>query len=83
MFSNRESGDGYNDIQIEIEDEKIGIVIEVKYAHDMNLDAECKKALMQIENQGYTDVLYEDGMQKILKYGIACYKKNCKVLLLD
>lgn len=83
VVSNRESGAGYNDIQIEIEDEKIGIVIEVKYAHDMNLDAECEKALAQIENQGYTDVLYEDGMQKILKYGIACYKKNCKVVLSD
>lgn len=83
VVSNRESGAGYNDIQIEIEDEKIGIVIEVKYAHEMNLDAECEKALAQIENQGYTDVLYEDGMQKILKYGIACYKKNCKVVLSD
>lgn len=81
VLSNRESGDGYQDIQIEIEDEKIGIIIEVKYAHNANLDAECEKALEQINNVGYADALYEDGIQKILMYGIACYKKRCRVVL--
>lgn len=83
VFSNKESGDGYSDIQIEIDDEEIGIVIEVKYAHDADLDSECQKALIQIEKTGYADELRDNGMQKILKYGIACYKKQCRIVLAD
>lgn len=37
--SNRESGDGFNDISIEIEDEGIGIIIEVKYAEKSRMEA--------------------------------------------
>ena len=79
ISSNKESGDGYNDIQVEIEDEETGIVIEVKYAHDAGLEAECKKALEQIETSGYVQKLRDEGMRTIWKYGIACYKKRCKV----
>ena len=81
VSSNKESGDGYYDIQVEIEDEEIGIVIEVKYAQDGNLDAECLEAMKQIAETGYTQQLKDDGMQTILKYGVACYKKNCKVVM--
>ncbi len=81
ISSNKESGDGYNDIQVEIEDEETGIVIEVKYAHDAELETECKKALGQIEAAGYVQALRDAGMQTIWKYGIACYKKRCKVLV--
>ena len=80
VMSNRESGDGYANILIEICDEKTGIVIEVKYADRGNLDAACEEALRQIENKRYTDRLLADGMRKILKYGIACHGKNCKVI---
>ena len=45
------------------------------------LDAACDKALTQIEDQQYAAVLEEDGMKTIIKYGIACYKKECKVKL--
>lgn len=83
VFSNKESGDGYSDIQIEIDDEEIGIVIEVKYAHDADLDSGCQKALIQIEKTGYADELRDNGMQKILKYGIACYKKQRRIVLAD
>lgn len=79
VSSNRESGDGYNDIQIEIDDEEIGIIIEVKYAHDTNLEAGCQEALRQIEKNNYAEQLREEGMKTILKYGIACYKKRCRV----
>ena len=79
ISSNKESGDGYNDIQVEIEDEEIGIVVEVKYAHDADLEAECKKALEQIETSGYVQALRDEGMHTIWTYGIACYKKRCKV----
>lgn len=81
VTSNRESGDGYYDLQIEIEEEEIGIIIEVKYAEGGELDAACKEALKQINKNNYTAELKEDDMHKILKYGIACYKKQCKVVL--
>lgn len=81
VFSNRESGDGYSDILVEIEDEELGIIMEVKYAQDGDLEAGCADALAQMEQKSYEEVLYQDGMEKILKYGIACYKKRCKVVL--
>ena len=79
VMSNRESGDGFSDILIRIEDEEIGIVIEVKYASDGNLEKECEKAFQQIIDVGYTESLEQEGIHKIIKYGIACYKKKCKV----
>lgn len=80
VFSNRETGEGYSDLLITIPDEAIGIVIEMKYADDGNLDAACKKALEQIEGNHYEEELYDEGMDDILKYGIACYKKRCRVM---
>ena len=80
VFSNRETGDGYSDLLITIPDEAIGIVIEMKYADDGNLDAACKKVLEQIEGNHYEEELYDEGMDDILKYGIACYKKHCRVM---
>ncbi len=79
--SNRESGEGYYDISAGIEDEGIGIIIEVKYAENERFEEECQNALDQINKNGYADELKKDGMWKILKYGIACYKKRCKVVL--
>lgn len=81
VTSNKESGDGYYDIQVEIGNEGTGILIEVKYAHDADLDAGCKRALEQIKEAGYENQLRSNGIQTILKYGIACYKKSCKVIL--
>ena len=83
IYSNRESGDGYSDICVEIDDGEIGIVIEIKYADDGNLEAGCQKALSQIEKKRYEEQLRDDGMEKILKYGIACYKKRCRVMLAE
>ena len=81
VTSNRESGDGFSDIMIQVGDSEVGIVIEVKYANDGNLEAECKKALKQIDDTGYAEALHQDGICKILKYAIACYKKTCKIML--
>ena len=81
VMSNRESGDGFGDILIRIEDEDVGIVIEVKYADDGNLQGECEKALQQIIDIRYTDALEQEGIHTIIKYGIACYRKKCKVLM--
>lgn len=81
VMSNRESGDGFGDILIRIEDEDVGIVIEVKYADDGNLQGECEKALQQIVDIRYTEALEQEGIHTIIKYGIACYRKKCKVLM--
>ena len=81
VMSNRESGDGFSDILIRIEDEDVGIVIEVKYASDENLEKECENALGQITDVRYTEALEQEGIHKIIKYGIACYKKQCKVVM--
>ena len=83
ISSNRELGEGYADILVEPDTGDMGIIIEVKYAHDGNLDAACKEALKQIEHTGYEDGLKDDGVENILKYGIACYKKQCRVMLAE
>ena len=81
VMSNRESGDGFGDILIRKEDEDVGLVIEVKYADDGNLQGECEKALQQIIDIRYTESLEQEGIHTIIKYGIACYRKKCKVLM--
>ena len=78
--SNAESGDGYSDISIEIRRKRIGIVIELKYAEDGALEEACKEAMEQINERNYEKSLEGDGMITIYKYGIACYKKRCKVI---
>lgn len=78
--SNREAGNGFGDIIIKIEDKGIGMIIELKYAEDAKLSAECESAMKQIKNTGYATELKDAGFYKILKYGIACYKKKCKVV---
>ena len=82
ITSNTESGDGYSDIMIEVEHKQMGIVIEIKYAENVKaLDQACEKALKQIKEKHYDQKLEEEGYETILNYGIACYKKRCKVLL--
>ena len=83
ISSNREMGEGYADILAEPDTGDMGIIIEVKYAHDGDLGRACKEALKQIEYTKYEDDLEDDGVENILKYGIACYKKRCKVMLAE
>ena len=78
--SNAESGIGYSDILVEVPTNRTGIVIELKYAEDGDLDAACDKALKQIEEKDYVAKLKQDGMDNFIKYGIACFKKVCKVV---
>ena len=80
LRSNKESGNGFSDISVEIEDKGIGIVIEIKYAEDGKFDSVCREALRQIEKNGYVKELKKDGCHTILKYGIACCKKECQVI---
>ena len=80
VSSNRESGNGFSDILIETDDPEVGIVIEVKYTDDNGSpESDCKNALKQIETKNYAQALEQDGIQKILKYGIAFQMKKCCV----
>lgn len=79
--SNRESGDGYADILIKPKNPDVGIVIELKYARSFKeLDQACERALEQIKDRRYDEALREDGRNEVLAYGIAFWKKRCKVL---
>lgn len=80
VSSNAESGEGYCDIIVEDEAEDTGIVIEVKYAENGAFDDACRKALGQIKDRDYEEVLRDDGVKTIYRYGIACYKKRCRVV---
>ena len=79
--SNAESGTGYSDILVEVPDNRTGIVVELKYAEDGDMETACAKALTQIDEKNYIMKLKQDGMRNFIKYGIACYKKECKVVL--
>ena len=78
--SNAETGEGYSDISIQTPD-RIGIVIELKYADDGNLEAACREALKQIEEKKYAEGLKRRGTKKIIKYGIAFCEKECMVVM--
>ena len=83
VSSNREAGDGYSDILVETDDGETGIILELKYADDGNLDTACKKALEQINRNRYEEILLDEGVPHILKYGIAFYKKRCRVMAVN
>ena len=78
--SNAETGEGYSDISV-CTPERIGIVIELKYANDGNLEAACEEALKQIESKQYAEGLKRRGMKKIIKYGMAFWGKECRVMV--
>jgi hypothetical protein len=78
--SNKESGTGYPDLLIETP-ERTGIVIELKYAESGDLEKACDEALLQIEEKKYEEIPRHDRMKKVIKYGIAFYKKDCMVKL--
>lgn len=78
--SSAETGEGYSDISV-CTQERIGIVIELKYADDGNLEAACVEALKQIEDRKYAEGLKRQGMRKIIKYGMAFCRKECMVMM--
>ena len=78
--SNAEIGEGYGDISV-CTQERIGIVIELKYAYDGNLETACKEAIKQIEDKKYAEGLKHCGMKKIIRYGIAFCRKDCMVVM--
>ncbi len=78
--SNAESGDGYSDISIEIPHKNTGIVIELKYAREGAFAAGCCEAMEQSRDRRYEEALIKSGMHTIYRFGIACYKKQCRVM---
>lgn len=80
--SNEESGEGFADIIIRPEEPDEGIILELKYtAEFQGMDNACKKAVNQIRERRYDEVLRNEGRNEILAYGIAFCKKRCKVVV--
>ena len=76
----RESGDGLPDIEIRPENPDEGIIIENKSMDRVTeLEGGCRKALEQIYEKRYYSSLVDDGRCDIWGYGIAFYKKRCRV----
>lgn len=80
LQSNKESGNGYSDISVIIEEKEIGIIIEVKYSGDRRPETVCREAVAQIERKRYAEELKRKNCHTVLAYGIACYKKECRVM---
>lgn len=78
--SNAETGEGYSDISISTPG-RTGIVIELKYANDGNLESACREALRQIEEKKYAVGLQRQGMKKVILYGMSFWEKECMVLM--
>lgn len=83
--SNKESGDGRYDLMLRSLDVEIpAAVMELKTADKFaDLDKRAEDALLQIMDRNYGEKLKQDGYQKILYYGIAFYKKNCRIINME
>ena len=80
--SNKESGDGFADILVKPKNPDAGIIMELKYARSFgDLDKACERALEQIKDRRYDQEFREEGRTDILAYGLAFYKKRCKVVV--
>lgn len=81
VLSNREAGNGFADIIVTLDDPDAGVVVEIKKADRLTeLDGACQGALAQIHDRSYGDYLLNEGREDILAYGIAFWKKRCKVV---
>ena len=77
--SNRESGNGFADIISKSPIKRIGVILEIKYAENEKLDEHCNEAIKRIRDRHYEQTLIDDGMDVIILFGVACYKKRCKM----
>ena len=77
--SNKEHGEGRSDIVIyDIPEAKVAI-FEAKYARSQeDMEKCCNAAIQQIDEKFYTSE-FEDDYNDILCYGIAFFKKRCRV----
>ena len=82
-YSNREAGDGRYDICLKSLDvEKPAVILELKLAVSYrDMETKSRMAVEQINLKRYEEELVQDGYEKVFCYGIAFYKKNCKINL--
>ena len=77
--SNKEHGEGRSDIVVYDPVNSRVAVFEAKYAKTMEkMEAECERALNQINDRMYTKE-YEEDYDHILCYGISFFRKRCMV----
>lgn len=82
VLSNKESGDGFPDILVKLNTVDMGLVIELKTCDKpTKLGEKCLEAMEQIRSRRYDAYLRSEGLDYIWAYGIAFYKKRCKVLM--
>lgn len=80
--SNVEAGEGFADIIVEMKDPRAGAVVELKYSQTVpGMEKPVKMLLQQIKSRRYEEYLRNDGREDIIFYGIAFYKKRCKVVV--
>ena len=79
--SNRESGNGRNDIMVKSPSLRgRSFILELKVSKTIDeLEADAEKALQQIYDKKYMDELRTEGYKKIECYGISFYRKDCGV----
>lgn len=83
-YSNREAGEGRFDICLKSMDvTKPAVIMELKVAASYaELEKRSCEAVEQILGKQYETDLVRDGYQDVLCYGIAFYKKNCRIKLM-
>lgn len=81
VLSNRESGNGRYDILIQSPDINYPpVIMELKAADSYkSLEASCELALQQIEDKGYEGNLGAEGYSTLIYYGIAFFRKQCRI----
>ena len=81
--SNRESGDGRYDISLFPREGRYpGIIMELKWKKDLSADelsGLADEALIQIDEKRYDAEMKEDGIQDVLKFGIAFSGKKVSI----
>lgn len=79
--SNRESGNGRLDILVRSRNvSKTPVIMELKVSETYKgMEHACDMAVKQIEEKGYDSGLPEEGYTEVLLYGIAFFRKQCRI----
>lgn len=81
VTSNREGGMGRYDIAVRnLDVAKTPMILELKVSDTYKgMETACNEALKQIEEKHYDDWLPDEGYSEVLNYGVAFFKKQCRV----
>lgn len=81
VTSNREGGLGRYDIAVRhLDVSKTPVILELKVSDTFKgLEASCDEALNQISEKHYDDWLPDEGYSEVINYGVAFFKKQCKI----